>query len=414
MNERFSAYAGMGAALVAVALIVVVFFSPAKPEPVGPIEVSTLETVSTPKSFSEQLENLIPDSFTASSTSFEELIVEPIANPGNKSTDTKTSTPSQPAPKTTTPVTPPVVTAPAPEPKKDVVLPATPPPVVETKKDEPIAALEVQDASVNILCSSKDKTIPSVSGSGVIIDSSGIILTVAHIAQLYLLEDHPTENNVTCAIRTGSPAKNAYTAKLIYISQNWVKNNPDTLIIDNPKGTGEYDIAILAITGSLTSTPLPASFPSVPLTLKDPKKEESAIIGAYGAQTLSSKEIRDSLTEIMVGTTVKKIFTFGDHTYDLISFGGNEAAQSGSSGGGVVNLAGEVIAIITTSTIKGDFATRNVSGITPNYIRRVFKQETGKDLDSYITSASPSALATAFVEDAKELTEVIVSAIKKD
>lgn len=413
MNERFSAYAGMGAALVAVALIVVIFFSPAKPEPIGPIEVATLETVSTPKNFSDQLEGLIPESFTASSTSFEELFVEPIVNPGKKPSPAKPET--QTAPEATAPaLTPPAVTTPKVEVTKEEVVPVATPKPPEPEEEEPVAALSVQDASVNILCSAKDKSLPSVSGSGVIIDSSGVIITVAHIAQLFLLEDYPKEDNVTCAIRTGSPAKNAYSAKLIYISQNWVKNNPNTLTVTNPSGTGEYDVALLVITGSLTSTPLPKSFPAVPLTHKDPKKEESAIIGAYGAQTLSSKEVRDSLNEIMVGTTVKKLFTFGDHTYDLISFGGNEAAQSGSSGGGVVNLSGEVIAIITTSTIKGDFATRNVSGITPNYIRRIFTQETGKNLDSYITSASATSLASAFAEDAKELAKVIIKAIEKD
>lgn len=412
MEERFSAYAGMGAAFLAVALIGIFFFSPATPEPIGPVEVATLETVSTPGTFREQLDSLIPDEFTASSTTFEELLIEPITRtstkaPAQKSTPTTGTATTSPTPTSTLPTTTPS------KPVEPVVETPKEPEVTPSEEEVP-AGIQVQNASVNILCSSKDKSVPAVSGSGVIISPEGVILTVAHIAQVFLLEDYPSEDNVTCVIRTGSPARTAYTAKLIYISKNWVTLHPDSLILSEAKGTGEYDIALLAITGSLTSTPLPSSFDYVPLSTKEPKRDDSVIIGAYGGQTLSATEIKENLKEIMVGTTVKKIFTFGDHTYDLLSFGGNEAAQSGSSGGGVVNLSGELVAMITTSTIKGDFASRNVSGITPNYIRRVFKEETGKNLDTYLKSTSPKALASAFITDALALTEVVVTAIEKD
>src|SRR6202021_1964720 len=71
---------------------------------------------------------------------------------------------------------------------------------------------------VNIVCVSADPSIPSISGSGVIIDSRGIILTAAHVAQFFLLQDYLGPNTVTCLVRDGSPARRAYIAEPVYIS----------------------------------------------------------------------------------------------------------------------------------------------------------------------------------------------------
>ena len=59
-------------------------------------------------------------------------------------------------------------------------------------------------ALVNILCTSRGSVRP-ISGSGVIIDSRGVILTNAHVAQYVLLAENPAIN-LSCVIRTGSPA----------------------------------------------------------------------------------------------------------------------------------------------------------------------------------------------------------------
>ena len=62
-----------------------------------------------------------------------------------------------------------------------------------------------RSALVNIFCVPAGSTGSIISGSGVIIDPKGIILTNAHVAQYVLLSQDPALN-LTCSIRNGSPA----------------------------------------------------------------------------------------------------------------------------------------------------------------------------------------------------------------
>src|SRR3989338_8466958 len=124
------------------------------------------------------------------------------------------------------------------------------------------SAVALRAALVNIICyAPAGSGLRSISGSGVIVDSKGIILTNAHIAQHFLLADRA----VSCTIRVGSPAVDSYTASLIYISPAWIQANANILTQTNPSGTGEYDFAFLAITKSATSVALPSSFPFISL-----------------------------------------------------------------------------------------------------------------------------------------------------
>ena len=69
------------------------------------------------------------------------------------------------------------------------------------------SATALRNALVNIICSVPiGSDLHSISGSGIIIDSKGIILTNAHIAQYFLFADR----DVSCVIRSGSPATNKY------------------------------------------------------------------------------------------------------------------------------------------------------------------------------------------------------------
>jgi hypothetical protein len=103
----------------------------------------------------------------------------------------------------------------------DPAPPSTPPSVIAARSLD-AAGANLLKSSVNIVCVSADSRIPSISGSGVIIDSRGIILTAAHVAQLFLLQDYLGSDKVGCLIRTGSPARRAYLAEPIYVSPTWV------------------------------------------------------------------------------------------------------------------------------------------------------------------------------------------------
>ncbi len=247
-------------------------------------------------------------------------------------------------------------------------------------------------------------SLHSISGSGVFIDSKGIILTNAHIAQYFLLANR----NVSCTIRSGSPATKSYSAALIYISRAWLQANASVLTQSAPSGTGEYDFALLAVTKSATVATLPTQFPSLPLAQTPPQKDTPVIIASYGAQFLGSSQIQSALFPTIVFGSVKDVFTFAQNTIDVVALGGSAAAQEGSSGGGVANAFGELVGTITTSTIEGDTSTRSLSAITASYIRAEYASETGKALDLLL--AEPTSVSVAdFAPQISELESILTA-----
>ncbi len=105
------------------------------------------------------------------------------------------------------------------------------------------------------------------------------------------------------------------------------------------------------------------------------------MIGSYAAQFLTSDEILSSLFSTIVFGSVKDVYTYHTDTIDLATLGGSVAAQQGSSGGGVVNADGELVATIVTSTTEGDTSMRQLSAITANYLRRSYASETSTLLE---------------------------------
>lgn len=269
----------------------------------------------------------------------------------------------------------------------------------------------LRDSLVNIVCATKDGSVRSISGSGVIVSADGLILTNTHIAQLFLLKDYPSKGNVVCVVRTGNPARTAYFAEVAYVSGPWITKNPRTLVMQNPTGNGENDFALLSITESATATALPTTFPHVSLASGEPYDGEAVAIGSYGAQTLTVAQIKSSLYPTLVFGTVKDRFTFEQNTVDVLSLGGSAVAQHGSSGGGVVNQKGELIALITTSSTEGALLERDLHAITVGHIRRSFSDDTGKTFDAFLASATPFKLVELFKSDAKTLTTTLSKAI---
>lgn len=314
-----------------------------------------------------------------------------------------TTTPAAPAVKpqaTSTPAKKPVVTAP--------VTPSVQEP--PTQRALELALPNLRSALVNIVCLPVNPgTLHGVSGSGIIIDPHGIILTVAHVAQYEILAQ-ARPDLMKCFVRTGSPASLAYRAQPIYISTSWISQNAQTISSASPQGTGENDYALLAITSSDTSTPLPSAFPYVPLATTPPNVNEQVVIGSYGAEFLTSTRIRSDLFPTLVFGSVHDRFTFHADTVDVISLGGGAAAQQGSSGGGIENSSGQLIGLITTSSSGASLASRDLHAVTSTYLQRAFKQESGFDLNSYIASASPMILANAYVVQEGRLASTLTKA----
>lgn len=300
---------------------------------------------------------------------------------------------------------------------------ATPPPIPPVKK-EPLAVsaetpvapdssitATLKKSLVNILCTSHKAPLRGVSGSGVIIDSEGIILTVAHVAQSELLSEELGEGVISCVVRTGDPARSAYKAKLVYISEPWLKKNSTTLISSQPMGTGENDFALLAITRTTNGAPLPSYFPAVPFYRGENTIGEEVGIGGYAAQYLTSAQVFSSLSPTFLTGSIASIFTFHTTSQDVLSILGGKASQEGSSGGGVVNANGKLIGLITTSEISGDFATRHLRVITPTHIESSFQSDTGQSIASYLGSASASVLVENYSSKVASLGNFLADAI---
>jgi hypothetical protein len=267
------------------------------------------------------------------------------------------------------------------------------------------SASRLRGALVNIICYAPiNGTLHSISGSGVIIDPKGIILTNAHVAQYFLLLDR----GVDCTIRVGSPAVDAYTAQLIYISPKWIRVNSSVLTQASPTGTGEYDFAFLGITGSETSSPLPTTYPYIPLADLPAASGTSVVIASYGAQFLGASQVESALFPTVVFGSVKDIYTFALNTVDVLALGGSAAAQEGSSGGGVSDSSGKLVGTITTSTVEGETATRSLNAITASYIRGEYATEMGSPLDLLL--AEPVSEAVSDFKPEIHLLEPILTA----
>lgn len=260
---------------------------------------------------------------------------------------------------------------------------------VTVSLDGPASSL--RSALINILCHAPAGSgLHSISASGVFIDPKGIILTNAHVAQYFLLGNR----NISCTIRSGSPATDHYNAALIYISPLWLQANPNVLTETLPSGNGEYDFGLLAVTTSASTTvPLPSSFPHLPLATNPPTTGVPIAVASYGAQFLQFSQIQSALFPTVVLGSVKGVFTFAVRTIDVIALGGSAAAQEGSSGGGVADASGNLIGTITTSTISGATETRALDAITSSYIRAEYASETGQALDLLLTQPTATSIA---------------------
>lgn len=387
-------YLALGGSLI-VSSLVYLFSSipfPAGPPPEPIIPIATLESVGSTTPLREQIGALSPDPGILAA--IENSPILGTSTPAI-STPVPSITPSAPVP---TPAPRPAVVVPTPAPAPAPAPLPAPEPQVPTSALEKLAA-----ASVNILCTGNGGEVRGMSGSGVLVSQDGVIMTVAHVAQYYLLLDHPSPGSVVCQVRTGSPARATYIARPLYVSEQWIKDNPSTLLTQAPKGSGEGDFAFLKVSGSVAGHTT-TTFPYVVLGTSDPKKGATVHIAAYPAQTLSGSEVRMSLPMTTATTNVIDRFTFKTNQVDVVSLAGNQAAQTGSSGGGVVNESGELIGMITTSSTEGPYASRRLHAITTNYIRRSFKEQTGSSLDSFLSSSR------VFENDLVSLRAILLSA----
>jgi hypothetical protein len=277
-------------------------------------------------------------------------------------------TPPQYVPETFLPPKPSVPTT-IPQP---VVVPAATKPVVKEPEPTPTPAPKnsVEDAVVNIICIKKvGTTITSTTGSGVIVSSSGVILTNAHVAvdvlKSELLDDR------TCTIRTAVNGGSNFRPEALYIPPTWIQNNASIINGLRTKSVGQLDYALLE---AQTSQDLPF----VPVASKGLQKNDKAITVGFPAGQLSNFTPFSKLLQVKDTVTITGSYSLGITTSDIITTSESDAAHEGSSGGAVTNSNGELAGIILS--VNGS----NINALTLSYIMNVFQKSTDVNFKTYI------------------------------
>lgn len=242
-------------------------------------------------------------------------------------------------------------------------------------QEAPATALE---ALVNIYCSyTTDSYTKTTTGTGFFIDTDGVILTNAHVAQFLLLEGIVGE--AQCIIRTGNPAVPAYEAELLYIPPVWIREHAKLINDQNPRGTGERDYALLYVTAALNNKPMPASFAALPFDtelLSTTIVDTEVFATGYPAEALSNGNTEAVLIPKQATTTIAELMTFGSNYVDLFTIRGSAIGEHGSSGGPVVDRSGKAVGIISTKGDDGAFGDGSLRAITLSYIDRTIREET--------------------------------------
>lgn len=258
----------------------------------------------------------------------------------------------------------------------------------------PLSFDEINDSTrpaiVNILCgSNQGSSIAGATGSGVIIDSRGVILTNAHVAQYLLLQSHKNVK-VSCVIRIGAPAKPRYTADVLAFPNAWAAKHAKDIRLELPTGTGEHDWALLYITGRTDGSPKPETFPFIEFDTRQAVtvENDSVLLASYPAGFLGGPTLRKDLWPVSTVVSIQKVFTFTKSKIDILALGGNIAAQGGSSGGGVVNQWGKLVGLISTSSTGDTTAERDLRAVTLSHINESIKQQTGDELLSFLENGS--------------------------
>jgi len=277
---------------------------------------------------------------------------------------------------------------------------------------------EYRSAIVNIFCTTEASSpLRSISGSGIIVDSQGVILTNAHIAQYYLLKDYPQKKSVDCTIRTDSPAISSYKAELLYISPTWIENNANEIVEEIPTGTGENDYAFLLVKDTVNKDAfLPPSFPAITADKNDAYVATGApiLIIGYPAGFLSGAIVTKDLYAVSTVAKIQELYTFTTSTPDMFSTGGNLTAQKGSSGGAIIGSNEKLIGMIVTSTAGETTAERDLRAITLSYINRDLIDTLGIGITEYFQGDLSQRVKTFSDTISPTLTDLLIGVIENN
>lgn len=337
-----------------------------------------------PKEIGQYINDDRPAATTSPTNSLDQKIKEvEIISPKKKEVTKTTPTPKKITPPKTPVVIPkPEITPQTPKPELPKEIPKIELPTPEVPLKELTTEEKIKKATINIYCARiRDRAIEKITGSGVIVDPQGIILTNAHVAEYVLLSQY-TGSNTTCTIRAGSPAQSYYKAKIIFLPSEWILANKNNLTNTNLQGNGEYDYAVLGITEVLSK-----NAPNVPLPYfeTDNKKlvaNQNILLGGYPANFGDVKVLDNSLYFLYDNSKVSQVMSFNGSSIDVITTLATSLAEHGSSGGPIVS-EGRLVGLIDSTLLNGS-QKKIIQGITMSYVEKSIKETSGKTLGSLI------------------------------
>ncbi|MDP3645518.1 MAG: trypsin-like peptidase domain-containing protein [bacterium] len=267
-----------------------------------------------------------------------------------------------------------------------------------------------RDAIVNLYCMPPQGSMSEASsGSGVMIDPRGIILTNAHVASNFLYADWPKPSLLVCSVRIGSPARPQYRAALLYIPDWYMMDEINHAYKYVPEEVflpylGRKDYALLVITGPTSaSVTMPAAFPYLDiyqggvLPVKTP-----VYLSGYSAEFLDGELLHRDLYQLSTPTVVGAQQPLGTSTVpQAIAFSGSISSQHGASGGAVIAEGGTVAGLMTFLNKDYGHATseRVLSAITTDYIMKDFLADRNMTLQAYIAASDPIGLSKTFMAE---------------
>ncbi len=263
-----------------------------------------------------------------------------------------------------------------------------------------------EDAVFNIFCSQKlGKLRKTITGSSVLINSDGTLLTNAHVAQFPLVAE--TDNSVVCIARSGLKAEKTYGVKAVFISPDWSKKNAPYINNGGTTQTGENDYAFLRLvtTDNLDITPVSISF-------NDASIGSDISLISYPADILA-KNINATLTRQKESLQLLSYYSFntpGSGDDDALQTSNSQLAQHGSSGGLIIDSRENLIGIVSIITASPTDASKmQIRAITPNHINRaisayysnglqLISQNGSMYLGTYFDQNQRSALTSLFLK----------------
>lgn len=244
---------------------------------------------------------------------------------------------------------------------------------------------KIKSATANIFCSiPKGNQIQKITGSAVAISNNGVLLTNAHVAEYILLENSAPNTNTLCYIRTGSPAKKAYKAEVVFLPREWIYTNKDNMKFGTLYGTGENDYALIYLTKKIQdSSATDLSYINIDST--NINKNESLILSGY--PVLGGTLNENSLYNISDNTKIQNIWRLNKTESDAVDTSYTTLAHQGSSGGTGASLSGQLKAIMVATTVDPMTNKPNMRLISLGYISRDIESKTSKTLESIIQNA---------------------------